>query len=146
MFPLKTFTILWGENLFFAFFQVIIARCLWELSYLRIINFCICMGILPHCTSRFSLSKYKDIFNLSKQAVHVLSLFLSLHLQCWGLKQGPHCTLQLSYILSLSLQGSMSLYCFPYHIFLSVLCREGRRHYPKSLCCCKAPFPHTTDY
>lgn len=89
---LKTFTILWGgKSVLCFFFNIIIAKCLWELSYLRIIKFCICMGILAHCTSRFSSSKYKDIFNSGKQAVPFLPLFLSLHLQCQGLKQGPHC-------------------------------------------------------
>lgn len=81
-----------GKICSLLFFNIIIAKCLWELSYLRIIKFCICMGILAHCTSRFSSSKYKDIFNSGKQAVPFLPLFLSLHLQCQVLKQGPHCS------------------------------------------------------
>lgn len=100
-------------------------------------------GDFAHCTSRFSLSKYKDIFNSGKQkAVHVLPFFLSLHLWCWGLKQGPHCssTAEL-HPQPFSLGLHVSVYCFPNHVFLSVLYREGRRHYPKSLFCCKAPFP-----
>lgn len=101
------------------------------------------MGILAHCTSRFSSSKYKDIFNSGKQAVHFLPLFLSLHLRCRGLKQGPHCssTAEL-HPQPFSLRLHVSVYCFPYHVFMSVLYREGRRHYPKSLRGWKLLSPH----
>lgn len=131
-----------GKICSLLFFNIIIAKCLWELSYLRIIKFCICMGILAHCTSRFSSSKYKDIFNSGKQAVPFLPLFLSLHLQCQGLKQGPHCssTAEL-HPQPFSLSLHVSVQCFPYHVFMSVLYREGSRHYPKSLRGCTAPFP-----
>lgn len=71
-------------------------------------------GDFADCTSRFSLSKYKDIFNSGKQkAVHVLPFFLSLHLWCWGLKQGPHCssTAEL-HLHPFSLGLHVSVYCF----------------------------------
>lgn len=75
-------------------------------------------GDFAHCTSRFSSSKYKCIFNSGKQAVHVLPFFLSLHLWCWGFKQGSHCnsTAEL-HPQPFSLGLHVSVYCFPYHVF-----------------------------
>lgn len=127
-----------GGNLF-SVFEIIVSRCLWELSCLRIMNFCICMGVLAIVPLDF-LHQSTKIFTPQESRLFIFYLSSSLSICNAGAwHKDLTIALQWSYSPSLSLSGHhVSVYCFPCHVFMSVPYREGRRQYPKSSCFCKA--------